>query len=266
MTAAAQHPPAGGLVYGSRSRRDWVGLLTTMAVLAVMAQGCSLMPVRRDRLVVMTLQSDLVPGPGYEGDPQDSAAAFRTEGLVVRLRYQSRQALNAEFAKESSGPVNLNPFTYGIRIDSDLGYIPDRFTVFDLEIINTGLAKVGFDPRQAKLTTDRGHRLAPWGSRKGSAARTFEEYYRAQRGAGGNEQEWFRQRLALAERSLWPQPTSLFRGQRHRAKLVFDVLDERVRQVSLRLDEVVVGYSAAGLPVVKLDLEFPLTVSLLGVE
>ena len=139
------------------------------------------------------------------------------------------------------------------------GYVPDRFTVFELEINNLSLPRVEFAPGKAVLVTDRGDRLRAWGIKKGEAVETFEEYYRAQRGAGGNEEEWYRQRLALVERGVY-QKTPLFKGQRQRGKVVFAPLASQVQQVRLQLPEVVVGFDATGTPTQKLALEFPFTV------
>jgi hypothetical protein len=224
------------------------------AVLAV-AAGCGLWPVRQDRLISMAF----LPDSSGQYQAADSAAVYRQEGLVVKVRYLSTQALNAEYPEPSAARVNLNPFTFGTRMDNDLGYVPDRFTVFEVEIDNLSLPKVEFDPGEAALLTDRGDHLASWGINKGEAAETFEEYYRARRGAGGNEEDWYRQRMAIVERAVCRR-NPLFKGQKQRSKVVFGPLAPQVRQVELELQEFVTGFDAHDSPIKKIDLEFPFVV------
>ncbi|MFA6111584.1 MAG: hypothetical protein WDA75_22725 [Candidatus Latescibacterota bacterium] len=186
---------------------------------------------------------------------------FGTDALVVTVRYLSRQMLDEEYAQYKTGRLNLNPFTYGTRIDNDKGYVPDRFTVFELEVNNIALPKVGLDPRKATLVTDRGARLGSWAVKRGEATNTFEEYYRTRRGAGGNDQDWYRQRISIAERSLYNGDRSVFKGERNRGKLVFELLPEDVRWVQLELRDVVLRFDADGLPMEVRDLAFRFDVS-----
>ena len=140
--------------------------------------------------------------------------------------------------------------------------MPDRFTVFEVEVNNIGLPKVSLDPRKATLVAGRGVTLRSWAVReRGSSQNTFEEYYRARRGAGGNDQDWYRQRIAIAERSLYNGERPVFKGERNRGKLVFQVLPEDVRKVRLELTEFVMAFDADGLPVETRDLRFEFAVS-----
>jgi len=230
----------------------WIWLLPYALVLG----GCGLWPVRQDRLVSMTF----VPDTSGQYVAEDTAAVYRQPGLAVKVRYLATQALNAEYPEQSAGRVDLNPFTFGTRIDNNLGYVPDRFTVFQVEVDNLGLPRVELDPRQARLITDRGDRLEPWGIHKGDATQTFEIYYRSRRGAGGNEEEWYRQRMAIVERAVSTR-NPLFKGQNQRGKVVFDPLAPEVRQVRLQLREFVTAFDAHDTPIKKIDLEFPFTVN-----
>lgn len=233
-------------------RRARAGVVT--GLVAAAAASCALMPVRREHLVRMVFEA--APERHYFVDEGDSAAVCRTDELVVTVRYLTKQMLNAEYAQYRQGRVNLNPFTYGTQMDNSLGYVPDRFTVFELDVNNIALPKVDVDPRQAILETDQGARLRPWAAKKGEARDTFEEYYRALQGAGGNDQDWFRQRLSIAERALHNGERPVFKGERNRGKLVFEVLPEDVRWVRLVLPEVAVRFDADGLPVEEVELEF----------
>ena len=223
------------------------------------AAGCGLLPVPKSHLVRFAF----VPGEraAYSLDAADSAAVYRTEGLVVKVSYRSKQALNLEYPDAREGRVNLNPFTYGPRMDNDLGYAPDRFTVFEVDFNNIGRPRVRFAAQDAELVTDRGDRLRPWGTQKGEAVHTFEEYYRARRGPGGNDQQWYRQRLAIVEKSLYRGDGPLFKGQRQRGKLVFGLLHPEVASVRLHLREVVLAFDEHGLPTERIDLEFPFEIS-----
>ena len=231
--------------------------LHALMVLLVLSLGCSLLPVRQNHIVRLSFIPD--PLAAYSMDPVDSAAVFRREDLVVKVRHLSKQVLNAEYAEESAGRINLNPFTYGAQIDPDLGYVPDRFTVFEVEVNNIALPQVQFDPQKAVLVTDRGDRLFSWGSEKGDAAETFEEYYRARRRAGGNDQDWYRRRMAIVERALL-RAAPLFKGQRQQGKVVFRALSENVKQLRLQLRDFITGFDANGLPAKREDLEFRFTV------
>ena len=121
-------------------------LVPVMAVWLGVA-GCGLLPVPRSHLVRFAF----VPGESgaYAIDAADSAAVFRTEGLVVKVAYRSKQALNREYPDAREGRVNLNPFTYGTQMDNDLGYAPDRFTVFEVDFNNIGRPRVQFAAQDA---------------------------------------------------------------------------------------------------------------------
>ena len=234
-------------------------LLVAMMTIWLGAAGCGLLPVPRSHVVRFAF----APGESgaYALDAADSTAVFRTEGLVIKVAYRSKQALNREYPDAREGRVNLNPFTYGTRMDNDLGYAPDRFTVFELDLNNIGRPRVQFAAQDAELVTDRGGRLRPWGTQKGEAVHTFEEYYRARRGPGGNDQQWYRERMAIVEKSLYRGDGPLFKGQRQRGKLVFSLLHPEVASVRLHLRDVVIAFDEHGLPTERIDLEFPFEIS-----
>ena len=231
----------------------------TMMVLTVAGLNCGLLPVSKNHLVQFSYLSG--DGESYSLDPVDSAAVFRTEGLVIKVSYRSKQELQAEYPDAHEGRVNLNPFTFGTKMNNDLGYVPDRFTVFELDVNNIGRPLVQLQVENAELITDRGDRLRPWGIQKGEGTDTFEEYYRARRGPGGNDQQWYRERMAIVERSLYRGESPLFKGQRKGGKLVFTLVDEQVRSVRLRLDDVAIDFDEHGLPTKKIDLEFRFQIS-----
>ena len=231
-----------------------------MLVLAVACGlGCGLLPVPKKHLVQFSyLRGE---GEGYALDPVDSAAVFRTEGLVIKVSYRSKQELQAEYPDSHEGRVNLNPFTFGTKMNNDLGYVPDRFTVFELDLNNIGRPLVQFGAKDAELITDRGDHLRPWGIQKGDAVDTFEEYYRARRGPGGNDQQWYRERLAIVEKSLYRGEAPLFKGQRKGGKLVFSLVHNEVQWASLHLRDVVIAFDENGLPSETIDLEFRFQIS-----
>ena len=70
--------------------------------------------------------------------------------------------------------------------------------------------------------------------------------------ADSTENSW----LSIAERALHNGERPVFKGERNRGKLVFEVLPEDVRWVRLVLPEVAVRFDADGLPVEEVELEF----------
>ena len=60
------------------------------------------------------------------------------------------------FPTESSqGEYSINPYTFGDYVDPTVGYVRNRFTVFEIEVHNRAFAKVELNPLKAVLLTDR---------------------------------------------------------------------------------------------------------------
>jgi hypothetical protein len=256
LTAAGTTKGPGG----RPARCTWLNAAALGVAVGLLAT-CAALPVRREHLVRLSFEPP--DQTDYAVAELDSAAVYRRDGLTVTVRHLTKQALNAEYPEESAARINVNPFTYGTRIDNDLGYAPDRFTVFEIDINNIGLAKVAFQPLLTRMHTGRGDRLEPWVARKADGADSFEQYYRARRGVGGNDQDWFRTRMGIVTRELCCETVPIFKGQRHTCKLVFDTLHPGVYQLLLELRNFVMSYRADGLPGDVVDLSFPFAVQIL---
>ncbi|MEW6062341.1 MAG: hypothetical protein AB1600_10435, partial [Bacteroidota bacterium] len=63
---------------------------------------------------------------------------YDAKDYKIEIKYLTDYHLNTvEFPEQSqSAQYSTNPFTYGNWIDPDLGYTPNRFTVFKVTIYN----------------------------------------------------------------------------------------------------------------------------------
>ena len=80
------------------------------------------------------------------------------------------------------GELSTNPYTYGDWMDPNVGYVRNRFTVFNIAVYNYTYAKMQLEPLKVILLTDRGgylesYTIAPVADRK-----SLEGYYRGLRG------------------------------------------------------------------------------------
>ena len=219
--------------------------------------GCGflfLTPLERGSLLVpQAAQSEA----GYTV-AEEGSITYQTEGLRVVVEPMSDAALNQLFPEESSmGEYSINPYTFGDYVDPDVGYVRNRFTVFRVTVYNQGLAKVELDPLQALLTTDRlGEVLQAYGILAGAAPRTFEAYYRARRRPSGNEYYRFNMRMGIVRSNNYGVDEKIFKGESYGGFIVFDPLDDAVRQVRLLLRDFVLKFNAFDMPLETVDLEF----------
>jgi len=129
-------------------RTRWCIVVLGLAALGL-AWGCG-------GLVPPELAYDLHVGPvlpegrgDYTIDLEDSAMVFSKEGLLIRLRHLQDAELNERFPPLYDGR-HINPYTRS-DLDPEKGYIPPRFTVFEVEVINLTYSKIEFDPAKATM-------------------------------------------------------------------------------------------------------------------
>ena len=239
-------------------KRSNAQMLAAIVLSAIILSGigCGLIPPNLRYVVRMEPDKGMLSDQIYYVDPEDSSLVFRKPGVTVKVRYLTDDLLNEEYADLTYREPNLNPYTYGTWRDMDLGYTPERFTVFQVTVHNVGYGKVMLDPAQAILTTDRGNRLRYYDVLKREAKNSLEEYYRARTGPSGNEEYWYQERMGTVRASLYRRDKPVFKGQSCSGKLVFDPLHREVKEIKLLLREFVLRFDATGTPVETIDIEY----------
>ena len=121
--------------------------------------GCLLFPKKmeyRSTLTSAISGAEFQSSEGIYRLREDGTVSYQEEGLRIDVRPLSDEDLNRRFPEDSSqGKYSTNPYTYGDWVDPDKGYIPKRFTVFEVSIYNYTHAKVELDPIEVVLLTDR---------------------------------------------------------------------------------------------------------------
>ena len=223
---------------------------------ALLLAGCTLLyPPRYERVSLLVPRSD--PGPGYTLG-EDETIAYAVEGLRVEVRYMTDRALNALWPQESSqGPHSYNAYTYGDYVDPQTGYVRNRFTVFAVSVYNLGFPQVELQPLQSRLTTNRrGEELTPYGITTGSAAHSFESYYRALKGVTGNEDYRFDMRMGQVLTSNYGVGEKIYKGENYSGFIVFDPLADEVEEVRLHIRDFILKFNAFDQPLQTFDIDF----------
>ena len=217
-------------------------------LLALLLASCIRFPPDLRYALRVVPQEVLLEDGRYYFDAEDSTAVFEQEGCRLKLRYLSDQALNQEYARFTFREPNLNPFTYGEDRDLDRGYSPPRFTVFEMTVVNQNYPKVMVDPAKMVLHTDRGGEYRYWGVFKRDADNSFERYYMARRGKGGNEDYYYQERMGLVREALFRRQTFVFKGDAYTGKVVFAPLHAEVRAITINIEDIVLRVDAFDRP------------------
>jgi len=146
------------------------------------------------------------------------ALAYDMGGSSIIIRYVKENELNDLFPEESkNGEYSTNPYTYGNWINPDLGYTPNRFTVFNVTIINRTFPKMRLDPTTTLLITDTGEIYHAYTVNIASAkfGKSFEEYYRRILGQSGNEYYRYEMRLGMVRGKSYGLEETVFRGDQY---------------------------------------------------
>lgn len=190
---------------------------------------------------------------------EDGSFAYNLEGLKIAVKPMTDEKLNKMFPDISyRDEASTNPYTYGNWIDPDLGYTTNRFTVFVVKVFNYAQPKVNLDPRSAVLTAKRGDRLLPYArDQKDSpgSERNFETYYEKIKGSSGVERNRFEERMGIIRQTLFTEGP-IFKGDKKEGFLVFDPLNEVVKEVTLTLKDFILKYDANNWPQEKIDMSF----------
>jgi hypothetical protein len=190
---------------------------------------------------------------------EDGAISYNLDGLKISVKPMTDEKLNKMFPENSyQEEASTNPYTYGNWVDLDLGYTPNRFTVFLIKVFNYAQPKVNLDPLTSVLTTNRGATLLPYArGQKDNPGneRNFESYYEKIKGSSGVERIRFEERLGLIRQTLFTEG-QIFKGDKKDGFIVFDPLDESVKEVELKIIDFVFKYDSNNWPQEKINISF----------
>jgi hypothetical protein len=232
--------------------------LPLLALMSSLWSGCWLYPA------TVHYASDLTPvqgdrASGYELG-NENRISYYLEGSRIDVRYLSDRDLNEQFPDDSQDDkLSTNPYTYGNWVDPNLGYIPNRFTVFEVAVYNYTLPKMMLDPAKAVLLTDRGDLLETYTVAPVANRKSLEGYYRALRRISGNEYYRFAKRIGIVRSSLYSEGEIIFKGEHYSGFLVFDPLHPKVEKVQLVLKQFATNFDAFNRPTQTIEIPFHFT-------
>ena len=233
-------------------KSTWILMACAVQILV----GCIIFPPK------IHYSSYLLPmnsGEGGEisGNQDDDSVSHAIEGLRINVKFMTSAELNSLLPEDSSrGEYSTNPYTYGDYVDRDVGYTPNRFTVFKVNVFNQTFSKVQLNPLEAVLLTDQGQVLNSYGIPSTSPHNSFERYYRGLRGQSGNEFYRFEVRMGHVRSLSYAENQPIFKGENYSGLIAFDALDPEVKRVRLVLEEFVLKFDEVGTPLEIIDIRF----------
>lgn len=228
-----------------------IGLIVLVLPLILVVNSCSIIyppEIRYNDYFVPVVKSEDV---SYTLDEETGAIVFDVGGSSVEVKAMTEKDLNALFPDESvQGEYSTNPYTYGNWMDPNLGYIPCRFTVFQVTIINRNFAKMMIDPVEAVLVNDLGevHHSYTFSQASALYGKSFENYYRSVRGQSGNEYYRYEMRQGMVRGKNYGLDEIIFRGDTYSGLVTFDVQKPEAKRVQLVLKDVVYRFDAFNRP------------------
>jgi hypothetical protein len=238
----------------SLRRHDRIVGLSCLAVALFAWVGClSLTPIQAMHKV--ELKPSGAAGE-YQADPIDGSVAYVHEGLRLKVQHMTTEQLDAQV------PGEENPFVFR-QIDYDQGYVPQRFTVFQVTLSNPTFDKVLAEPDHVYLVTDRGKILRPYALTRADASgdpRNFETYWLSRGVQSGNAQKIYLERMAVLRGSIYQPNSFVFKGNSYAGKMAFDPLPVDTKEVVLHIDHLVLEFGIYDVPKMETDLEFPFAV------
>jgi hypothetical protein len=185
--------------------------------------------------------------------------SYDAKDYKIEIKYLTDYHLNtSEFPDQSqSGQYSTNPFTYGNWVDPDLGYVPNRFTVFKVTIYNYAASKINFDPEAAMIRTDKGENLPAFGrEEKNSRNQSLEAYFKRRKGTSGIDDDVFESRMGIIRRTVHYLGKPVFRGDVRDGLVVFEPLSDEVEVLKLTVKDFILGYDENNQPSEFSTLEF----------
>ena len=223
--------------------------LVIVLPLLVVTSSCLYPPeIRYASYLVPVIVGD---DPAYSIDEESDAFLFNIGDSVVEVDYMTESELNDLFPEDSSqGIYSTNPYTYGNWVDPDLGYTPNRFTVFQVTIVNRAFAKMRLDPVEAVLETNLGEVLHSYTFSVAAAryGNSFENYYRSVRGMSGNDYYRHEMRLGNVRGKNYGLDELIFRGDSYSGLVTFDKLRPEVKRLRLVINDIIYRFDAFDRP------------------
>jgi len=188
------------------------------------------------RGVQVHLVSELQPDAELQSENTVvSAGAWKSTfpGFLLGVQHLDDPTLNRRFPGVSfRGARSANPFTYGNWVDPELGYVPPRFTVFEVAVRTREADRVRLDLSKVCLKTDRGDSLDHFALEgPNSLVSRYQEDW-------SEDPSLVETAKGLAERALL-RGNWLRKGESEGGYLVFPYLDPAVYRVTLCLPVVV---------------------------
>ena len=226
-------------------------LVFSVILFPILVVACSIFyppEIRYQSYLVPVLVGD---DTAYSIDEETGGFLYDIGGNTITVRYMGEMDLNALFPDESDdGLYSTNPYTYGNWIDPDLGYTPNRFTTFEVAIINRNFAKMRLEPVESLLITDLGETYNSYTYSVAAAkyGNSFEDYFRTIRGLSGNEYYRHEMKLGMVRGKNYGLDEMIFRGDSYSGLITFDKLRPEVQRVQLVLNDIVYRFDAFNRP------------------
>ncbi|MEE2659876.1 MAG: hypothetical protein VX733_15315 [Candidatus Latescibacterota bacterium] len=244
-----------------------------MAAAITMMAGCAYLSglIPRNLKYELTLDPQVPRDRGdIYVDLEDSSFVYSHEGAFVKVMHLDDDDLDRRIPKLFDGR-HVNPYTREDR-DPDLRYIPPRFTVFEVKVINETYAKIEFDPAKTVLTTDSGAMLRYYDpGRAGEGVdplggNRFSEYYKTEIGRSGLDKDLNLERIGVVYKTAYHRHRPVFREDERVGYLVFDPLPEGVASASLKISAFALRFDADNNPKETVDVEFTFSVDQTVIE
>ena len=191
-------------------------------------------------------------------DAEDSSAVFSKEGVLIKVKHMNDTILNQLYPPLFDGR-HVNPYTHDTKSE-EKGYIPPRFTVFDVSVHNKTYAKIEFDPAKSVLQLDNGEEYRYYDpGREGAVVlggNSFSKYYGVELGISGNEKNLVLERMGLIYKSIYHRHRPVFKDTDRKGFLIFDPLPEETKEIVLKINEFVLSFDPDGNPENTIDIEY----------
>ncbi|MBM3276649.1 MAG: hypothetical protein FJY95_01005 [Candidatus Handelsmanbacteria bacterium] len=193
----------------------------------------------------------------YHLDPATEALVYSKEGLQIKVRFLSDEALRAEI------PGPQNPYVLQ-EFDARRGYRPTAFTVFQVAVVNPTLAKVRLDPGKVELLIDQGKSLGSFAIDRADALgnrRNFETYFLSRGVQNGNQQRLYLEQMGKVRETIYHRDAPVFKGKTYAGKIVFEALPPETVGVELVLHDFILAFGIHDESTERVTLRFPFAVS-----
>ena len=231
-------------------------IVTVLPIL--LAVSCFLYPpeIRYSSYLVPKIDST---DRAYLYDEDTKEVFYDLGGSSIVVKYMTDQDLNNLFPEESSFEnYSTNPYTYGNWINPDLGYTSNRFTVFQVTIINRTFAKMKLNPTEVFLKNDLGEELYSYSISIAAAkyGNSFENYYKSLRGQSGNDHYRYEMQIGMVRGKNYGLDEVIFRGDSYSGLVSFDILKPEVSRIRLVLNDVIYRFDAFNRPADVMTISF----------